>query len=104
MAQPLHVDPNGRAILFTLKPGQSLREHNLPNSPFYVVILRGRGVLTGGDGVEQTFGPDTLPLPFYFHDPAICYPLAATRPWRSLATACWFCSSGAWITCFMNAP
>jgi quercetin dioxygenase-like cupin family protein len=60
IALPVHVDPNGRAILFTLKPGQSIREHNVPSSPFFVVILKGRGVFTGGDGVEQTFGPDTL--------------------------------------------
>jgi len=75
MAQPLHVDPNGRAILFMLKPGQSIREHNVPSSPFYVVILRGRGVFTGRDGVEQTFGPDTLPLPFRFLDPGDMLPL-----------------------------
>jgi hypothetical protein len=31
---PLHVDREGRAILFTLKPGQSIREHNAPSSPF----------------------------------------------------------------------
>jgi quercetin dioxygenase-like cupin family protein len=60
IALPVHVDPNGRAILFTLKTGQSIREHNVPSSPFFVVILKGRGVFTGGDGVEQTFGPDTL--------------------------------------------
>src|SRR5512135_1352318 len=60
LAQPLHVDPNGRAILFTLKPGQSIREHNVPSSPFFVVILKGRGVFTGLDGKEKTYGPDTL--------------------------------------------
>ncbi len=59
-AQPLYVDPNGRAILFTLKPDQSIREHNAPSSPFYVVVLSGRGAFTGGDGAEQTFGPNTL--------------------------------------------
>ena len=59
-AEPVHVDRNGRAILFSLKPEQSIREHNAPSSPFYVVILSGRGVFSGGDGVEHTFGPDTL--------------------------------------------
>lgn len=59
-ANPLHVDRNGRAILFTLKPGQTIREHNAPSSPFYVVILSGRGIFTGGDGIEQTVGPNTL--------------------------------------------
>jgi quercetin dioxygenase-like cupin family protein len=59
-AEPLHVDRNGRAILFTLEPGQVIREHNAPSSPFYAVVLQGQGVFSGGDGVEQTFGPDTL--------------------------------------------
>ncbi len=59
-AEPLYVDANGRVILFTLKPGQSIREHNAPSSPFYVVVLSGTGVFTGGDGKEQTFGPHTL--------------------------------------------
>ena len=59
-AQPFHVDRNGRVILFTLKRGQSIREHNAPSSPFYAVVLRGRGTFAGGDNIEQTFGPNTL--------------------------------------------
>jgi quercetin dioxygenase-like cupin family protein len=59
-AEPLHVDENGRAILFTLEAGQSIREHSAPSSPFYAVVLSGRGVFSGGDGVEQTVGPNTL--------------------------------------------
>ncbi len=59
-AEPIHSARNGRAILFTLKPGQSIREHNAPSSPFFVVVLKGRGVFAGGDGAEKTCGPDTL--------------------------------------------
>jgi quercetin dioxygenase-like cupin family protein len=59
-AEPLHVDKNGRAILFTLKPNQTIREHNAPSSPFYVIILGGRGIFTGGDGIEQTVDPNTM--------------------------------------------
>ncbi len=59
-AEPLHVDKNGRVILFTLKPGQTISEHNAPSSPFYVVVISGKGVFTGGSGIEQTVGPDTL--------------------------------------------
>lgn len=59
-AEPLHVDEQGRAILFTLKPKQSIREHNAPSSPFFVVVLKGKGVFSGGDGVEHTYGPNTL--------------------------------------------
>jgi quercetin dioxygenase-like cupin family protein len=59
-ADPLHVDRNGRAILFTLKPEQTIRAHNVPSSPFYVVILAGQGAFAGGDGVQQVVGADTL--------------------------------------------
>lgn len=59
-AEPLHVDRQGRAILFTLKPGQAIREHNAPSSPFFVVTLQGQGAFTGGDGVERVCGPNTL--------------------------------------------
>jgi quercetin dioxygenase-like cupin family protein len=59
-AEPLHVDQEGRAILFTLKPAQSMREHNAPSSPFFAVILKGEGVFSGGDGIEHICGPNTL--------------------------------------------
>ncbi len=59
-AQPLHVDEHGRVLRFMLKPGQSIREHNAPHSPFYVVVLKGRGAFAGGDGKEQQFGPNAL--------------------------------------------
>ena len=59
-ADPLHVDRNGRAILFTLQPEQTIRAHNVPSSPFYVVVLAGRGVFTGGDGFEREVGANTL--------------------------------------------
>ncbi len=59
-AEPVHVDQKGRAILFTLKPGQAIREHNAPSSPFFVIVLRGRGAFAGGDGIEHTCGPNSL--------------------------------------------
>ncbi len=59
-AEPLHVDRNGRAILFTLEPGQTIRAHNVPSSPFFVMILQGQGSFTGGDGAEQVVGSNTL--------------------------------------------
>lgn len=59
-AEPLYVDKEGRAILFSLKPGQSIKEHNAPGSPFYVVVLKGKGLFAGGDGKEQSLGPQTL--------------------------------------------
>lgn len=59
-AEPLYVDRNGRAILFTLKPGQCIKGHEVPFSPFYAVILRGHGLFAGGDGQERRMGPDDL--------------------------------------------
>ncbi|HET6594115.1 MAG TPA: hypothetical protein VFG81_00730 [Anaerolineales bacterium] len=59
-AAPLHVDKNGRAILFTLGPQQTIREHNVPSSPFFVVILAGRGYFAGADGLEREVGANTL--------------------------------------------
>ncbi len=59
-AETLHYDTEGRAIRFMLRPGQSIREHNVPSSPFLVVVLEGTGVFSGADGVERTCGPDTL--------------------------------------------
>ncbi len=59
-AEPVHSDRKGRAILFTLKPGQSIREHNAPSTPFFAVVVKGKGIFAGGDGVEHPCGPDTL--------------------------------------------
>ena len=59
-AQPLYVDEDGRVIRFMLQPGQSISEHTAPSSPFYVVVLQGRGMFAGADGVEQSFGPNDL--------------------------------------------
>lgn len=59
-AQPLFADKTGRVLRFTLQPGQSIRKHNAPNSPFYIVILKGQGVFAGGDGQEHQCGPNSL--------------------------------------------
>lgn len=59
-AQPLLVDDQGRIIRFMLKAGQSILEHNVPSSPFYVIILQGHGTFTDGAGREQAVGPNML--------------------------------------------
>jgi quercetin dioxygenase-like cupin family protein len=59
-AEPLFVDKTGRILRFTLKPGQSVREHTAPHSPVYIVILKGFGLFSGGDKHEQRVGPGTL--------------------------------------------
>ena len=59
-AQPLFVAETGRVLRFLLKPGQSIDEHNVPGSPFFVVVLKGQGVFTGGDNQEQQLGPGSL--------------------------------------------
>lgn len=59
-AQPLFADKDGRVLRFTLRPGQTLREHNNCESPFYVVVLSGKGMFAGADGEEQPLGPESL--------------------------------------------
>jgi quercetin dioxygenase-like cupin family protein len=59
-AQPLYVDENGRVIRFMLKPGQSITEHDAPSSPFYAVVIKGRGMFAGADGAEREFGPNSI--------------------------------------------
>ena len=59
-AEPLFVAPDGRILRFALHAGQSVREHEAPHSPVYLVVLKGTGLYAGGDGREQAFGPDSL--------------------------------------------
>lgn len=59
-AQPLYVSEDGRVIRFMLRPDQSIQEHNAPSSPFYAVVLKGRGMFAGADGVEREFGPNDI--------------------------------------------
>ena len=59
-AVALYVDKYGRAIRWTLEPGQSIKVHEVPQSPFYIVVLQGHGWFCGGDQKEERFGPNTL--------------------------------------------
>lgn len=59
-AEALYVDKDGRAIVWTLEPGQSIQSHEVPHSPFYVVVLQGQGSFSGADGQAKSFGPNTL--------------------------------------------
>ena len=59
-AQPILVDQHSRILRWMLKPGQQIPEHKVPDSPFYVVILKGHGMFAGRDGQEQAFSPHDL--------------------------------------------
>ena len=59
-ALTLFVDEVGRVLRFALRPGQSIQPHEAPESPFYVVVLKGHGMFAGRDGTEQEFGPNSL--------------------------------------------
>ncbi len=59
-AEGLYVDKNGRVLRYTLKPGQSFREHQTPESPSYIVVLKGQGIFAGADGKEERIGPNAL--------------------------------------------
>jgi quercetin dioxygenase-like cupin family protein len=43
-----------------LKPGQKIAEHKVPDSPFYVVVVKGRGMFSGHDGQQYEYGPGSL--------------------------------------------
>ncbi len=59
-AEPLFVDKDSRILRFALRPGQAVREHMSPNSPVYIMVLKGTGLFSGGDGKEERHGPGTL--------------------------------------------
>lgn len=59
-AEPLLVDPEKRVLRFALRPGQTVREHLAPSSPVHIIVLKGQGVFTGGDGQEQHYGEGSL--------------------------------------------
>jgi quercetin dioxygenase-like cupin family protein len=61
-AQPLLVNKDVRILRWMLKAGQSLGEHAVPDSPFYIVVLKGRGMFAGRDGIEEEHGPASLLL------------------------------------------
>jgi quercetin dioxygenase-like cupin family protein len=61
-ASPLFVDEAGRVLCFSLRPGQSLKEHAAPSSPLYLVVLKGEGMFAGGDGKERRLGPNSLAI------------------------------------------
>ena len=59
-AQPLLVDQHTRIIRWMLKPGQRIEKHAVPDLPFYVLVLQGRGFFSGQDGKEEEYGPGSL--------------------------------------------
>ena len=59
-AQPLLVDQHARILRWMLQPGQNIDHHRVPDSPFYVLIVQGRGMFAGEDGCEKEFGPASL--------------------------------------------
>lgn len=59
-AQPLLIDQHTRIMRWMLKPGQYIEEHHVPDMPFYVLILKGRGIFSGSDGVGMEYGPGSL--------------------------------------------
>ena len=62
IAQPLLVDQHSRIIRWMFKPGQKLEEHKVPDSPFYVIVVQGRGMFAGQDGIEEEVGSGSLLL------------------------------------------
>jgi len=60
IAQPIHVDKNGRLLQFALMPGQELKEHSSPSSPVYLLVLKGEGVFKAEDNSQAVAGPGSI--------------------------------------------
>lgn len=52
-AESLHSNEEGRALRFAFLPEQQIETHEAPHSPVHLVILQGRGIFTGADGVGR---------------------------------------------------
>ena len=52
-AESLHSNEEGRALRFAFLPGQRLETHEALHSPVHLIILQGRGMFAGADGVER---------------------------------------------------
>lgn len=60
MHERVFVGKDSRALLFCLRAGQSVKEHNAPHSPVNIVVLKGHGLFAGGDKKESLLGPNAL--------------------------------------------
>lgn len=58
-AQPVLANGGKRTLCWILQPGESTIVHQVPR-PFYMLVLKGYGMLAFGDEPEQEFGPNTL--------------------------------------------
>ena len=52
-AESLHSNEEGRALRFAFLPDQKIESHEAPHSPIHLVIIQGRGMFAGADGVER---------------------------------------------------
>lgn len=60
IAETLFVNDNNRLLRFSLKPGQSIKEHSSPSSPVFITIVRGKGLFWGEDGVKKEIDQDSM--------------------------------------------
>ncbi len=54
--QSLHSNREARALRFAFLPEQQIKRHDAPYSPVHVIVLQGKGVFAGEDGIEQVCG------------------------------------------------
>lgn len=52
-AESLHSNEEGRALRFAFLPRQEIATHESPSSPIHLIIIKGRGMFTGADGIER---------------------------------------------------
>lgn len=59
-AQSLHSNDEGRALRFAFLPEQLIENYGATHSPVHLVVLQGRGMFTGTDGIERECGAGTM--------------------------------------------
>lgn len=59
-AESLHSNEEARVLRFAFLPGQRIDSHESPSSAVHLVILQGRGIFAGADGVERECSQEML--------------------------------------------
>jgi len=60
VAKSIIADEYARVLLFTLKPGQEIKQHSNQASPVYVTVLKGKGHFITSDGNTEIAGPGSM--------------------------------------------
>lgn len=59
-AEAVYVSETGRALRWTLLPGQEIAPSRTPHSPAFVTVLQGTGIFYHENGSEIKLGPNSM--------------------------------------------